>query len=133
MGAFDANLRNVTPMDLNFLLYVRNVYLSQNTEHIRFPGPYPGKDATGFLPYERFADIMKKSWDPDPVGLQSEHFPRNRDPAGGTLQRLVCGRCLRKAHAPNAVGGVQPVVVARLRHPADDGSYVRPVRAGHWR
>jgi hypothetical protein len=63
MGKFNANLCNVTPIDLNFLLYVHNVYLNLNTEQIRFPGRYPGGDTIGFLPYEHFVDTMKKNWE----------------------------------------------------------------------
>lgn len=83
-GRYGLILCNDTPIDLNFLLYVHNVYLNLNGEPVRFPGRYPG-DTRGFWSYERFADIMRTSWErmlsahdrdfrPDPGMFQADHY-----------------------------------------------------------
>lgn len=94
-------LCNDTPIDLNFLLYIHNVYLNLNGEPVRFPGRYSG-DTHGFWPYERFADIMRTSWErmlsahdrdfrPDAGPFQVDHYAAwFTDDAHGrrTLQEL---------------------------------------------
>lgn len=62
MSKYDATLCNIIPIDLNFLLYVHNVYLNLNMESIRFPGRYHG-DKSGFLTYDLFFEIAMRNWD----------------------------------------------------------------------
>ncbi|SEP26031.1 hypothetical protein SAMN05518670_6241 [Paenibacillus sp. OK076] len=57
------NISNLCPMDLNFLLYIENIYECYHGEKEIFPGKYLISNEQELLEYESFKENLSTSWD----------------------------------------------------------------------